>query len=315
MRQIVQVSKLIVQNEATSSSRVAAIGQAGRADALVWDGADTTIAWQLNEGFGYLLVESGTLIATCGKGKQSALRQGDLLIINEGASSRFTMTLTAVPSGATASSESPSVFYGTMRLHHAVSTGLGVVSTATGQPFAHAPSWAMAVLQPTAAECTRLSALAQLLRIEIAAATCATRVVTSLEAALFEALCAPLCAYDPLSMPQLAAGIDAQLSRALTAMAIAPGKPWRVETMALEAAMSRTAFALRFKAMLGRTPLDYLTALRIQHAVTTLSNQPNTGLDALAKAVGYADESALRRAYLRVTGKALKKYSAVGLAA
>ena len=304
MRQIVQLNKLIVQGDAAfNANQRAIIGQSGQADAQAWDGCDQTIAWELTEGLGYLLVTAGTLAATCATGKQTQLSQGDLLIMNEAASPRFTMALSANlanlanltnPSDATRTG----VLYGSMRPNR---------PAWRAQPFAQAPTWAMAVLQPSAVECTRLHALAQMLQAEHIGQNPATRMVASLQATLFEALSLTLCAYDPLSMPQLTAGIDAQLSRALTAMAIAPGRPWRVETMAHEAAMSRTAFALRFKAVLGKTPLDYLTALRIQHAVTQLANQPNAKLGAVAKDVGYADESALRRAYLRVTGTALKK--------
>ncbi len=301
MRQIVHLNKLIVQS--SNPNQHATVGRSGRADAVAWDGTDQTLSWTLSEGLGYLLVTAGNLAATCATGKQTNLRQGDLLIMNEAASPRFTMALTAGgevnEQNVTQTSEFGllSVLYGSMRPNNAPWRAL---------PFAQAPTWAMAVLQPTAAECVRLNALAQLLHTENSGQDKATRVVASLQATLFEALSETLCAYDPLSVPQLAAGIDAQLSRALTAMAIAPGRPWRVETMANEAAMSRTAFAVRFKATLGKTPLDYLTALRIQHAVTQFANHPSLSIDTVAKEVGYADESALRRAYLRVTGTALK---------
>jgi AraC-like DNA-binding protein len=314
MRQIVHLTKLIVQTPnsggligalaiPTAPAPSSLLGSSGKADVFAWDGSDKPIAWELSEGFGYLLVTAGGLAATCATGKQTHLRQGDLLIMNEATNPRFTMALTAasaaegnpIPASAVAGI---GVLYGSMR---ADSTPW------RPQPFAQAPRWAMAVLKPSKAEYARLNALAQLLQTESDGSHQATRVIAGLQATLFEALSHTLCAYDPLSMPQLTAGIDAQLSRAVTAMALAPGRPWRVETMAHAAAMSRTAFAVKFKAVLGRTPLDYLTALRIQHAVTQLSNHPNLSTDAIAKMVGYADESALRRAYLRVTGSTLKK--------
>jgi AraC-like DNA-binding protein len=309
MRQIVQLNKLIVQTKGTEKHADATApilsGLSGKADVFAWDGGDKTIAWELSEGFGYLLVTAGGLAATCATGKQTNLNQGDLLIMNEATSPRFTMTLAATQEQSSdAIGVGPSatartgVLYGSMRADN---------TPWRAQPFAQAPTWAMAVLKPSTAECARLNALAQLLQAENNGSDKATRVVAGLQATLFEALSFTLGAYDPLSMPQLTAGIDAQLSRAITAMAIAPSKPWRVETMAQAAAMSRTAFALKFKAVLGRTPLDYLTALRIQHAVTLMSNPSHLSTIAIAKMVGYADESALRRAYLRVTGTALKK--------
>jgi transcriptional regulator GlxA family with amidase domain len=74
--------------------------------------------------------------------------------------------------------------------------------------------------------------------------------------------------------------------------------------------MSRTSFAMRFKEVLGQTPLHYLTALRIQHAMTLLAAIPPRSIDSVARDVGYADESALRRAYQRAVGGPFKRSSA-----
>ena len=93
----------------------------------------------------------------------------------------------------------------------------------------------------------------------------------------------------------------------MMAIAEAPAKPWRIETMAREAAMSRTVFAVRFKKIIGKTPLDFLTSLRLQYALTLLHAPGTASLDAIAKEVGYADESALRRAYQRVSGQPLRR--------
>ena len=112
-----------------------------------------------------------------------------------------------------------------------------------------------------------------------------------------------------MSMPQLAGSSDKQLQRALLAMIEAPEKPWRIDTMAREAGMSRTSFAVRFKELLGQTPLDYLTALRIQHAMTLLATTPLQTIDSVAREVGYADESALRRAYQRAVGEPFRRNS------
>ncbi len=325
MRQIVQLTKPIVHpknlprvqeiSRPDQAAQQGIVGLTGKADAYLWDGEDKTIEWQLWEGFGYMLVTAGGLAATCATGKQTQLRQGDLLIMNEANSRSFTMALAGGtnPIGAANTTKvarsAAEVIYGSMRANTSANGGVGQNGGVTqwrAQPFTHAPTWAMAVLQPSESECARLISLAQLLHSETSADENATRVIAGLQATLFEALSLTLRAYDPLSMPQLTAGMDAHLSRALTAMAIAPGKAWRVETMAREAAMSRTAFAVRFKSVMHKTPLDYLTSLRIQHAVTQFANHPNRTIDAVARDVGYADESALRRAYLRVTGEALK---------
>ena len=64
----------------------------------------------------------------------------------------------------------------------------------------------------------------------------------------------------------LAALKDERVARALAALHRKPGEGWRVDTLASEAGMSRTVFAERFTALLGRTPMQYLAAWRMHLA-------------------------------------------------
>src|SRR6266851_6088474 len=57
----------------------------------------------------------------------------------------------------------------------------------------------------------------------------------------------------------LRAIFDPKIGVALKAMHEKVENPWTVETLAVAAGMSRSAFALRFKELLGETPLEYLT--------------------------------------------------------
>jgi len=63
-------------------------------------------------------------------------------------------------------------------------------------------------------------------------------------------------------------------------------KNWSVESLAREARMSRSAFASRFKRVLGQTPLAYLTLWRL-HKAGTMIRSSDTSLFEVAKAVGY----------------------------
>lgn len=56
---------------------------------------------------------------------------------------------------------------------------------------------------------------------------------------------------------------DPHIAAALAAMHEAPGQAWSLETLAQTARMSRSAFAARFRELVGSTPHDYLTAWRI----------------------------------------------------
>lgn len=99
----------------------------------------------------------------------------------------------------------------------------------------------------------------------------------------------------------LAALKDARIARALSALHRDPAKPWRVVTLAREARMSRTAFAERFSALLGSSPIAYLTAWRMQLASEMLARHDASIAD-VAERLGYGAENAFRRAFKRVRG-------------
>ncbi|MFF7342931.1 helix-turn-helix domain-containing protein [Streptomyces antimycoticus] len=71
--------------------------------------------------------------------------------------------------------------------------------------------------------------------------------------------------------------------------------------LACAAAVSRPALAARFKATVGRGPLDYLTRWRIELAARQL-REGGGKLAATAHTVGYGSESALSVAFKRVVG-------------
>ncbi len=101
--------------------------------------------------------------------------------------------------------------------------------------------------------------------------------------------------------PGLVAGMaDPRLARALVAMHEAPGEPWTLERMAERAGMSRTAFANTFRDRIGQTPADYLAGWRIALAQSRL--REGRPLKALAEELGYANPSALSRAFAARTG-------------
>jgi len=67
--------------------------------------------------------------------------------------------------------------------------------------------------------------------------------------------------------------------------------------------MSRSAFAARFKELLGQAPLEYVTEWRMQKAVRLLQ-QPDKKLFEIAKSVGYESDAAFSKAFKRVLGVA-----------
>ena len=99
----------------------------------------------------------------------------------------------------------------------------------------------------------------------------------------------------------LAAISDNHLGRAIQAMYSGIRKNWSVESLAREARMSRSAFASRFKRVLGQSPLAYLTRWRL-HKAGAMIRSSNTSLVEVAAAVGYESEGSLSRAFKRELG-------------
>jgi len=102
-----------------------------------------------------------------------------------------------------------------------------------------------------------------------------------------------------VAQPQTAGGLfsglaDTRIATALVAMHEAPERNWTLESLAQRAGMSRTAFAVRFKSTINRSPGKYLSGLRMQ--IARRSVQAGLGLKAAARAAGYGNVSALSRA-------------------
>lgn len=99
----------------------------------------------------------------------------------------------------------------------------------------------------------------------------------------------------------LRAIFDPQIGVALTAVHDSVSTPWTVESMAEAAGMSRSAFAARFKQLLGQTPLEYLTEWRMQKAMQLLDQRDRKLID-VAKAVGYESDAAFNKVFKRKVG-------------
>lgn len=93
---------------------------------------------------------------------------------------------------------------------------------------------------------------------------------------------------------------DPQLARALIAIHEAPGHPWTLESMAQQAAMSRSSFAARFKQTLQETPADYISNWRI--AIAKKELQRGKPLQVIAHELAYANASALSRMFAQKVG-------------
>ncbi len=105
-----------------------------------------------------------------------------------------------------------------------------------------------------------------------------------------------------ISTGLLAALNDPHIGQALGCMHRRPEYPWRLEGLAREVGMSRSAFAARFRQLVGQSAMQYLLAWRMQVAVDLLTTT-DAGMGSIAEAVGYASEAAFRNAFASHMGQ------------
>jgi AraC-like DNA-binding protein len=99
----------------------------------------------------------------------------------------------------------------------------------------------------------------------------------------------------------LAAVRDVHVGRALALLHEEPTRAWTVAALAREVALSRSALADRFAALVGEPPMQYLTRWRLALAAQSL----RSGSEAIARVAarsGYDSEAAFSRAFKREFG-------------
>lgn len=75
---------------------------------------------------------------------------------------------------------------------------------------------------------------------------------------------------------------------------------WSLDTMAARANLSRNGFANEFRTVVGRTPAEFLTSVRIAQAQRLLRNGRPVAL--VAEEAGYNSQPAFSRAFIRTLG-------------
>lgn len=153
----------------------------------------------------------------------------------------------------------------------------------------------------------RLTMLVQLVMDEYRAQRPARHVVIErlLELLLIEALrSAPFC---NASLGVMGGLSDERLAAAIRAIHARPAHSWTVAELAKAAALSRSAFFVRFRETVGVAPMVYLLTWRMALAKNLLSNKSMTVAE-IAERVGYRSASAFSVAFRRYTGLSPVKY-------
>lgn len=100
---------------------------------------------------------------------------------------------------------------------------------------------------------------------------------------------------------------DRRLAPALRLMHAEPERSWHLPELASAAAMSRTAFAMRFKALAGMGALAYLAQWRLRLAQRWLATGVMS-IGQIAKHTGFGSDAAFSNAFKRLTGQSPSQF-------
>lgn len=94
---------------------------------------------------------------------------------------------------------------------------------------------------------------------------------------------------------------DPLIGRAIALIHTHPGAAWSVDMLGQEVNLSPSRFAARFRAVVGESPMRYVTRWRM-HAASLLLSETNQGIEAISAATGYANMAAFSRTFKRYVG-------------
>jgi AraC-like DNA-binding protein len=155
----------------------------------------------------------------------------------------------------------------------------------------------------SATELKALLATVQLLASEVSDPALGSPLIVDRLADIFfvQTLRAYVGSINSREVKWLGAVADVQIGRALRALHEKSGHPWTIESLAAAVNMSRSAFALRFKQLVGEAPMEYLTRCRLLRA-SRLLRESDLTLALIAGEIGYESEVAFSKAFKRQLG-------------
>lgn len=100
---------------------------------------------------------------------------------------------------------------------------------------------------------------------------------------------------------------DPRVARALALLHERYAEPWTLDRLAHAAGSSRTALAVRFKELVGESPMSYLTRWRITRAANRMRSE-RINLSRIAESVGYRSDAVFAKAFRRIIGESPGRY-------
>jgi AraC-like DNA-binding protein len=156
-----------------------------------------------------------------------------------------------------------------------------------------------------------LAATLSLLSTEAASSAPGAEAVVSrlADALLTQALRVALAELEESDGAGVLALRDPQIAAAIELIHRQPERAWTVLELAAEVALSRSAFAARFRRLVGESPMRYTTRTRLAHAAALL-HKTDAPLAEIAARAGYATEFSFGKAFKRAFGIAPGAYRA-----
>lgn len=100
---------------------------------------------------------------------------------------------------------------------------------------------------------------------------------------------------------------DERIALALQAIHKDPGRRWTVEALARQSSMSRTVFATQFKALIGESPMKYVSRWRMHRAIGLLERDRGC-VKSVVDASGYRSAATFRANFKRQFGRLPSDY-------
>jgi AraC-like DNA-binding protein len=131
-----------------------------------------------------------------------------------------------------------------------------------------------------------------------------TRLAETMVTQALRAALADLAATDPRRTQALR---DPQVAAAIRLIHAQPESAWTVERLASQVGYSRSAFASRFREVVGESPIAYVTRSRLTIGATLLA-RTRMSIGEVARRAGYSTEASFGRAFKRAFGIAPGEY-------
>jgi AraC-like DNA-binding protein len=279
-------------------------------ESVVYNRLEVTAPWGLSIG-SYLHAKFGMVIrGTCwitvqGDSTSTLLTEGDCYIVSHGTP----FTLSDSPGTPTRDfaevaheHEGPIIFYGGGGASTSIIGGRFLFDGPSSQPLINVlPPFLH--LRAHQARSSALQMTLQFLASEMTSWELGSQLVVNRLADIFfvQAIREHIASEERPAQGWLAALADPSMGTVLRTMHQSMEYPWTVEALATTIGLSRSAFALRFKQLVGDAPMEYITRWRMYKA-SGLLRESERNLMSIANMVGYDSDSAFNKAFKRIIG-------------